>query len=250
MSIPSPDRIQRDLRVLKLYAALSSAAILVLAFAAFRGGPSDTFDVIDVQRINVLNDTGLPALVIAGRGRLPGPTFEGEEYPQELSGGRTQASGMIFFNERGDEVGGLTYHGRVTDDAYSAGGGLMFDQFRQDQVVGVQYGDDGSSRSAGFHVWDRSTEVTIMELLPLVEARRSGTEAERAAAEQAIQELAASGLGAHRVFLGSRDRTASLTLQDTQGRTRIRLYVDSLGASRLEFLDEAGEVTSALPGGR
>jgi hypothetical protein len=154
---------------------------------------------------------------------------------------------MIFFNERGDEVGGLTYGGRLTDDAWQANGGITFDQFRQDQVVSLQYQDDGASRAAGVHVWDRSTEISIAEILRLVDARRTATGAARDSLEREIEALADRGLGARRVFLGSRDRTAALQLLDPEGRTRLRLSVDSLGAARLEFLDEDGQVVDALP---
>ena len=240
-------RMRRRMRLLELHAALSTIVILVLVVAAFRPPRTDAVDVLDVKRINVLDDSGTPALVIAGVGRLPGPTFEGKEYAPELSGGRTTSAGMIFFNQRGDEVGGLTFAGRLTDGGYEAGGSLTFDQFHQDQVVGVQYGDDGGDRSAGFHVWDRSTEVSIARILELVDARRTATGAARDSVEGVIRALAANGLGAHRIFLGSENRTASLELQDPDGRTRLRLAVDSTGAARIEFLDAAGRVVTTLP---
>jgi hypothetical protein len=233
----------KELRILRLHAVLSTLVIITLAVAAFRSQRSQTVDVLDVKRINVLNDSGTPALVIAGVGRLAGPTFDGKEYPQELSGGRTGASGMIFFNERGDEVGGLTYAGRLVGDGYQAGGGIMFDQFRQDQVVGMQYQDDGTARSAGFHVWDRNPDIHIGDLIEILQARRTATGAARDSVEQALREATAGGLGAHRVFLGSENRNAMLGLQDPDGRIRVRLSVDSLGVARLEFLDETGKVT-------
>jgi len=98
----------------------------LLASSGFRAPGRQVVDVLDVHRINVLNPDGGLALAVAGKGGLPGPTFEGREYPQSLSGGRTDASGMIFFNERGDEVGGLTFAGRLTEGGHRAGGGLTF----------------------------------------------------------------------------------------------------------------------------
>jgi hypothetical protein len=154
---------------------------------------------------------------------------------------------MIFFNERGDEVGGLTYNGDVTEDGYRAGGGITFDQFRQDQVVSLRYSDNGQSRSAGVDVWDRSTEVAIEDLLPLLMARREATGAQRDSIEAVLQELAGQGLAAHRVFLGSQDRTALLLLRDREGRPRLRMMVDSLDAPRLEFLDASGVVFHSIP---
>lgn len=248
MSNPSQSQsVQRQLRLLQLYAALSTLAILVLFVLLLKPHADMRLETLDVARINVLNETGDPALVIGAHGKLPGPWVEGVEYAQELSGGRTRASGMIFFNERGDEVGGLTYHGQRTEDGYTAGGGITFDQFQQDQVVSLQYQDNGTSRSAGVHVWDRSTEISLGDIIQLVDARRTASGAELDEINAQIQALADRGMGANRVFLGSADRVALLLLRDRAGRPRIRLLVDSLDTPRLEFLDGDGQVTHAYP---
>lgn len=243
----SPDRLARRLRFLEVYAVLSAVAIVVLLAAVFtrRGGE---MDVLRARRVEIVNEDGKYALVLAGRGRLPGPTFEGREYPQELSGGRVEGSGMIFFNERGDEVGGLTYRGQVEGDSWRASAGVTFDQFRQDQVVSLQYQDDGTNRRAGVAVWDRSTELSIGELLEVLDARQRATGAARDSLDQVVEDLRRRSAGtADRVFLGSANRTATLVLRDTNGRPRIRLYVDSADVARLEFLDSAGTVLHAFP---
>lgn len=245
---PHPDRLVREVRFLKAYAVLSSlvlVGLLVTGFAPRTQNPR----VIDVERINIRNPDGGLALAIAGTGLLPGPTFEGREYPQRFSGGRVGASGMIFFNERGDEVGGLTFQGRLAEDGdgYRASGGLTFDQFRQDQVVSLQYSDNGESRSAGVNVWDRSTDISLGEILTLVEARDTATGAALDSINATIAGLAEQGLAASRVFLGSSDRTAMLLLRDVDSRPRIRMSVDTLGVARLEFLDPEGAVVHSFP---
>jgi hypothetical protein len=80
-----------------------------------------------------------------------------------------------------------------------------------------------------------------------VDARRTATGAARDSLEQVVRALASTGLGAHRIFLGSEDRTAALGIQDPSGHTRLRLSVDSLAAPRIEFLDEGGKVLRVLP---
>jgi len=245
-SQPAIERMAKEIRLLKIYAAGSSLALVGLMIAGFAPAVRQA-RVIDAERINVRNADGRIALSIAGKGRLPGPMSEGREYPQQLSGGRIVNSGMIFFNERGDEVGGLTYHGDVTPDGYSSAGGITFDQFRQDQVVSLQYQDNGRSRQAGVTVWDRSTEITIDEILRLVDARLRAQGAARDSIERAIQQLGARGGSASRVFLGSQNRNATLVLRDTRGRPRLRLVVDSLDAARIEFVDSAGAVTRRFP---
>ena len=247
MSAPNPpDRLGRRLRFLEIYAIVSSIALVVLLIAAFSPAGQQV-DVLRARRVEIVNEDGKYALVLAGRGRLPGPTFEGREYPQELSGGRVQGSGMIFFNERGDEVGGLTYRGQVEGDSYRASAGITFDQFRHDQVVSVQYQDDGTSRRAGLAVWDRSTELSIARLLEVLDARTRATGAARDSIERVIEGLRRIGGSADRVFLGSANRTATLILRDTGVRARVRLYVDTADVARLEFLDSAGAVVHAFP---
>lgn len=240
------DRLVREVRVLKMYALVSTIVLGALLVSAFGAEPT-RFEEISTERLRILNPDGKHALVIAGQGLLPGPTFEGREYPQELSGGRTRASGMIFFNERGDEVGGLTYSGDLQGDGYRAGGGITFDQFRQDQVVSLQYSDDGTRRSAGVQVWDRSTEIGLDRILELADARSRATGAARDSIDAIIQGLASQGLAASRVFLGSQNRNAMLVLRDAQSRPRMRLVVDSANVARMEMLDSAGVVTRTWP---
>lgn len=45
----------------------------------------------------------------------------------------------------------------------------------------------------------------------------------------------------------STDRNATLSLTGNDGRTRIRMTVDSTNTARLEFLDAQGNVVGRLP---
>jgi len=242
------DRMQREIRFLKAYALGSSVVLVVLLLAAFQAPRNQRFTVIDVERINIVEPNGRLAMVIADAERMPGPILEGRELSAELSSGRRGSAGMLFYNARGDEVGGLTFRGQETGGVASAGSILAFDQFKQDQVVSVQYSDQGNRRSAGVSVWDRSTTIPIGELVDLIQASRQNAGASRDTAVNRLQRMQADGsLGAQRVFLGSQNRTAALRINDTLGRTRIRLFVDSANVARLEFLDERGRVVQTLP---
>ena len=48
---------------------------------------------------------------------------------------------------------------------------------------------------------------------------------------------------------GHRSYFSLATLSDPDGKPRLRLRVDSLGAARIEFLDAAGNVVARLPSG-
>lgn len=239
-------RLERDVRILKAALGLLSALVLFLLVSGLRTAGGS--DVISVERINVVEPDGRIALVISNGARIPGPRFDGEELSPEISEGRIGSAGLVFYNDRGDEVGGLIFHGDDADSGSAAHAALAFDQYRQDQVVSMQYVDDGQSRSAGLHVWDRSTEMTIGELYQLSRQAGAGGSEE---AEQARQQLTTLGregaLGAPRVFLGSRDKVAELVINDTRGRPRLRMKVDAAGGPAIEVLDSIGHVVARMP---
>ncbi|MDT7856761.1 hypothetical protein RQM47_08925 [Rubrivirga sp. S365] len=205
--------------------------------------------MIITERVNVVQPDGRLAVVVSNGDRIPGPIFQGEEFPPEISEGRRGSAGLVFYNADETESGGLIHRTVRADGGYEAFGALTFDQFEQDQTVALAYDDDGASRRAGLHVWDRPTEFTIKELIDVVVGVRSEDPDARASAQERYEAMRdAGGLDApQRVFVGSENRTAEVRLQDTQGRPRIRLIVDSLDVARLVILDADGETVLRLP---
>jgi hypothetical protein len=50
------------------------------------------------------------------------------------------------------------------------------------------------------------------------------------------------------VFVGKTpDRSASVSLADADGKTRLKMIVDAAGNPRIEFLDQKGTVVSRIP---
>lgn len=224
-------------------------ALSALLLTGFTGRSSPRFDEITVDRINVVGENGKPVMVIARRGRLPGPMANGHEFPAAVSEGRENLSGMIFFSEAGDEVGGLVFNAIPRGDSgYSAVGHLSLDQWKQNQVVALQYIDNGRTRRAGLSVIDRPTNVPMEIELDRLERMLNATGTVRDSLRTAHQAAARDGAGGiQRVFLGSQDRNAVINLRDTRGRVRLRLQVDSSDVARMEFLDAEGRVVAAYP---
>jgi hypothetical protein len=241
-------KIERDLRFLQIYSLTSTllfSAALVLLY--LRSDPGRA-RVLEVERLNVVNPDGKLALAVAGKGRLPGPMLDGKQYPPETSGGRTSSAGMIFFNESGDEVGGLIYGGAKRADGYDAVVHLSMDQWKQDQVIVLQYEDDGQKRSAGLKVSERPTDFPLAQMIPKVAAWKKATGEERERLDRELAELDRQGkFGAPRVFLGTEGKLALLTLKDSAGKERVRLSVGADEAARLEFLDPKGGVVASFP---
>ncbi len=248
-------RIRRAVRCTAALAALVAAVVLF----AFQSAPNQAalqemqrFTEIDVERLNIVEPDGRLALVIANKPRLPDVIVGGVEHDTGRKGSR--GPGMLFFNHKGDESGGLTYSSfeREDDDAgaarYQASAHFSFDQYQNDQVVFLSYADDGTNRRSGLYVVDRPTHPNIHEVLEMRRQMTEGTDEDRARIQNELREAQSHGeLGAQRVFIGSDSGTAMVRLKDSLGRDRIRMSVNADNVASIEFLDEAGNVVMRIP---
>jgi hypothetical protein len=228
--------LRRDVRILQGYALLMTLVVLVLAISGFRSlRQPQRFGAIDVERINIVEPDGTPRLILSDKARYPGVIIGRREHAYT----RGQA-GLLFFNDEGTEDGGISYGVATKGGRREASGELMFDQYGQDQTVGIEYTDVNGSRAAGLHVWDRPDSLPIERLIDSMQVLRSMREGpERTRAMQAYH----PATGVTRVFVGKTpDRAATVTLSDPAGHPRLRLVVDSVGTGRIEFLDAAGRV--------
>jgi hypothetical protein len=245
------DDIRREIRRLKGYSLIMTAAFGVMAFAAFRQGvegQNAKFDVIDVERINIVEPDGKLRMVISNRPRSIGPIYKGQPFGYP-GGGRP---GMIFFNDEGTENGGLTFTGsRGADGRYRASTGMSFDQFDQDQILYFQYSDNNGVRRTGMTIADRA-DVNIFDLVQDRDSIMKMPEgpARTAALETLMGPRDGVPMFAQRIYVG-RDpaKNALVNLSDKNGKLRIRMMVDSLNRPSLDFLDETGRVTHSFPDG-
>jgi len=233
---------------------LLTAGIIVgvCSIGAFREVQNNRFTEIDVERINVLEKDGKLRLTISNAARLPDPIIGGKSYP--LRGGTGAGSaGIIFFNDEGNENGGLAFAGRKTPTSYRANGHLTFDQFDQDETVSLSYTDvDGHSR-AGLTLADRS-DIPIKifaDSAMAFQALPDGPEKTRRLQQLRDSPIGNAGKSMLRVFVGKTpDRSSVLMLADPAGRTRLRLTVDSLGTPAMDFLDDSGHTIRRYPASR
>ena len=238
--------IERDVRLLKGYAAATTVMLIVLSLAAFARAPQKAkFTEIDAERINIVEPNGMYRMVISNRPRSIGPVYKGK--PFGYKGGNRP--GIIFFNDEGTENGGLTFVGsRKADGSYTASTHMSFDQFNEDQVLNLDYADENGSRRIGFSVDDRA-DVDIMDLVRERDSIEKISDSVTRAAALARWQAPRNGvpLAARRVFVGrDRSKSAIVNLADRDGKPRLRMLVDSTGAARIEFLDPDGRVTYSL----
>lgn len=205
------------------------------------------FEEIDVERINVVEKDGTLRMTLSNGARMPDPVIGGKSYP--LRSGSKARAGIIFFNEEGNENGGLTFSG--TSKGQSEG--LTFDQTNQDEVVTLGYDGTEHRHQGAFEVLDRpDTPISILaDSMMVMRALPDGPEkTQRMKAFQDAMEKSGQR-DVVRLRAGKTpDKTSAVTLSDPKGRPRLRLQVDSSGTASIDFLDADGHVTDHFPASR
>lgn len=238
------EKLTKDVRFLKMYAGIITILFGVMIFSAFAISKNQKFDEINVERINIVEKDGKLKMVIANKERQHPGTMDGKYY-KEREGKRT--AGMIFFNDRGDEIGGLTFGGNDGQGQY---GTLTFDKFRSDQTVQFIHTEDKNGNYfAGLRMNDQYLPISDY-LTKMEEIKKLPTkEATEAATKEYMIKLQEDGLlGGNRLAIGrSRDKSSMIDLKDAKGKTRIEISVEANGNPKLNFLDENGKVIYSLP---
>ena len=217
----------------RLYATVF-ALLLVSFVAAFGSGRRTArFDEITVGQINIVDSEGRTRVILAGG------------YPPC----REDLAGLIFINQEGVEAGGLVYTGtRDTAEGVEAGAILTFDQFDNDQIVALSYDQSGDQKRQGLTIQDRPDTLSdrVKEAYRAVDGASSPEERD-SLVNFHLSRIPQQEFVSRRLFVGrSWNRASLVTLSDPNGKPRLRLEVDSLGAASISFLDEEGEVVRTI----
>jgi hypothetical protein len=231
------NKLLKKVRFLQYYTLTITvlfAGLLVMAFN--RDGSHEKFKEIDVERINIVEKSGKLKLVISNAERQHPGIIDGKELPK-----RERPAGMIFFNEAGDECGGLVYDGTRK----SAGMVFSVDQFNNDQIMQLQYSEQENgtqkSRSYGLKLWDRSDQFTSGQFMKAIDSVERLKDTARM--HQLMTSLNEKGLlGKERLFVGkTKQEDVGIFIRDNKGRPRIKIFVDKRGQGNIQFLDTLGK---------
>ena len=212
----------------------------VVMLSAFAADEKKKFTEIDVERINVVDQDGKLRMVISNKDRQhPGMN---NFVPLKR---KRPIAGMIFFNEQGDEMGGLVYGNNGGKGHF---GQLTWDKVGNDQTIGFRHLESDSGKYlVGLQMWQRpNTRLTPERNEEYKAAGNIVDRDKRIAAFKKLEEK--YGASANRLFIGkSRNDSTIMMLNDIKGNPRIKMQVSAGGTPTLEFLDENGKVISSLP---
>jgi hypothetical protein len=232
-------QLEKEIRFLKIYAGIATITCAILFGILFTR--SRNFREINVERINVVESDGKLRMVISNKVRQHPGIVDGVTY-EERKGKRPP--GMIFFSEKGDEVGGLVFDG---NNGQGQGGSLTFDKFRGDQTI--QFLHDENKEGAYFAGLKMSDQNLPLNDL-MAKQKEIAALPTKEAQDEAYKNLREQGLlMTERLKIGKdHDKSSVIKMRDAKGRVRIELKVEASGDPRIEFYDDAGKVIQRLPG--
>jgi len=232
------ENLTKQVKVLKIYAAVLTVVVLAFIIIALRLMSSDNhFKHITAERIDIVDQNGKISMAISNRESQHPGTIDGKVLPK-----RDRPAGMIFFNDDGNECGGLVYDG----DKKSASMTYSVDQYKNDQIMQLQYSQDGEGsqlkRSYGFKLWDRYDNFTTGQLM--VYADSLNKLHDTSAYKAGMAKLKAAGLPTNeRLFVGKNtDGEVGLFLRDAKGVPRLKICINQQNQPVIETLNDQGAV--------
>jgi hypothetical protein len=234
--------IRRELHLLRIYAAVSIGIAALALMGAATAVRSASFDVLTVHRINVVDANGTLRLALFNKELQPDVVVGGKTLKGRKGGKR---AGLLFYNDRGDEQGGIAYTGDLVNGHAVQGGLLSFDQFRQNDDLDLYFAQNGPDVETGLAL-SQNTLTPITAFIPAYEAMQKMPAG--AARDRAMRKLRLAGLGPKtRLFAGLQNGNSRIALSDKLGRPRIVMEVAGDGSARLAFLDASGNVSATFP---
>ena len=232
------EELKKQLKSLKIATTFLAALVLILiAINAIQFLHAGTFKELTAQRINIVENDGTLRMAISNRQLQDPGSYDGKKIAK-----RDRPAGMIFFNDDGDECGGLVYDGGKNGASMT----YSIDQYKNDQIMQIQYAQEKSgdslARSYGLKLWDRNDRYPTGRLMAYVDSLKALHDS--TAYQSGIQKLRASGaFGGERLFVGKNTAgEIGLFLRDSTGTPRLKIFIDKNNQPVIETLDANGAV--------
>lgn len=228
------------INLLMTYVIASTLLISFLTLNSFKSkGSVEKFDEIEVKKITVLGENNLPRMVLSNETRQHSGRANGTEMEK-----RQRPSGLIFFNNEGDECGGLVYQSKIKDGKIISGMSFTMDNYNDDQVVQVlndeYYADGKSYIQRGIKINQYPSGTSMVERNnKIAEINKIVDKDER---NKKMNELLVKEDAVNRLFIGrTKGNSSGLFLSGPDGKPKMMIYVDEKGNPKITTINDKGE---------
>lgn len=243
-------KLEKKLNLLTAYAIVSTiifGAILTTSFKSNNDNKDALFDEITVKRINVISEDGDLRMILSNEFRQHPGRVNGQDIEK-----RDRPAGILFFNEEGDECGGIIQWGKTADGATSSGMSFTMDQYKEDQVLQIinneYYSDGKQSIQRGVAISDLPTGSDLLTRMKKIEEIQKILSTSSPEEQQKIIEQYGNSLSSiQRLFIGkTKKNNAGIFLAGPDGKQKLNIYVDENNIPKIEVTDEKGVTTNIL----
>ena len=239
------EKLAGQLRRLQALVLLLAAAVVLLVVNCFYPLlPTQRFRAVEAGRVDIREADGtLKASLSDAAG------FNVGDRAKQPGGNRL--SGLMFYNEEGEETGGLVYQGKAIPGGQDSDVGLTMDQYRQDQNVYLHHTEhkdaQGSSIDDGLQINERPDWTDIKaEYGTYAQIAQLPPDQADALKLKALQE---GKISRRRLFFGvSRGvknqvayNDAGVFIKNKWGQKAIEIYVDNDNKPHFEVYDPLGK---------
>lgn len=234
-------QLERKVNILTGYAVVSVLFFGYILFSSFTNNERhEKMDELTVKRINVIGEDGHLRMVISNETRQHSGIINGKEIPQ-----RERPAGIIFFNDEGDECGGLIFHVKDTGEKVYSGMSFTMDNYHHDQVVQLvndeKYADGKGVVKRGLVINEVPVGSDLSKILDIQKIKDSVLR------ERKLKKWSEEEGSRQRLFVGrNRENETGLFLYDTTGKPRMEIFVDKSGEPRIKIIDENGHSKDVL----
>jgi len=201
-------------------------------------------DEITAKRINIVGEDNLPRIVLSNELRQHSGRIEGKDFPK-----RERPAGIIFFNNEGDESGGIISAVYDKNGKINSGMSFTMDRYNHDQVIQIlnneMYQDGVEKIQRGFLVSEFPTGAKFYNLHNEYKEIKK-IEDPKLQREKTLDLLSREG-AKKRIYLGkSFNEESGLTLYDKEESPVLKILVDKKGRSQIQYSKGDGEMVDLI----
>ncbi len=241
MEKASEKKLERKINILFSYAILSTLFIFFIALSSFdKKDKIVSLDEISAKKITIIGEDNSPRMVLSNENRQHSGRMNGKDWEK-----RERPSGIIFFNNEGDECGGLVYQTKEKDGKLISGMSFTMDNYKDDQVIQILNDElyvNGKSyieRGLSINQFPEGTNLDERNK-KLEEYNKIKDEKER---KEKIRELYKKEGSVNRLFIGrTKGNSSGLFLSGPDGTPKMMIYVDEKGNPKIQTFNEKGEI--------
>lgn len=242
MNNTNMNQLLKKIYLLKVWVLITNLALVFLAYQIL--SKKILADEITAKRINVVSENNEYRMVISNETRQHSGRIEGKDMPH-----RKRPAGIIFFNNEGNESGGIISMVDSNGGKINSGMSFTMDRYNHDQVIQILnnevYDNNEEKIQRGFLIsefpkgakfFNLHDEYSKIEKIEDKELRRKKT----------IELLQKEG-ARKRIYLGRNfNNETGLTLYDQSGEPKLKIFIDPTGKPKFEYTDNDGKSINLL----